>query len=109
MHKRKNKTRINAFLLAAAGGLALLPTAMAQPEGGGLFGRGNEFEVANGSLLNGQNRDGVFNVGNEAFGAAGSQIGNEPFGAPVGGGIALLVAAGISYATFKSKQDKQNH
>ena len=109
MHKQKNKTRINALLLAVAGGLALLPTAMAQPDGGGLFGMGNGPEAANGSLLNGQNRDGVFNVGNEAFGATGSQIGNEPFGTPIGDGVIILVAAGLGSAALKSKQNKQDH
>lgn len=97
MHKQKNKTRINALLLAVAGGLALLPTAMAQPDGGGLFGMGNGPEAANGSLLNGQNRDGVFNVG------------NEPFGTPIGDGVIILVAAGLGSAALKSKQNKQDH
>lgn len=108
MHKRKNKTRINSLLLAVLGGLALLPTAMAQPDSGGLLGRGNGLEAANGSLLNGQNRDGLFNVGNEAFGATGSQIGNEPFGAPIEGGAIFLVAAAMGYATLKLKQNKQD-
>lgn len=107
MNKRKKKTRIIALLLAMAVGQVLSSTAMAQ-QGGGVFGRGDS-QTERGGMLRGNNRDGVFNVGNEPFGATGSQIGNEPFGTPIGGGIALLVAAGIGYAAFKSKQNKQNH
>ena len=107
MFKRKEKTKIIALLIAMAVGQVLPSMAVAQP-GGGVFVRG-DYQAERDGMLRGNDRDGVFNVGNEPFGAAGSHIGNEPFSAPVGGGIALLVAAGIGYATFKSKQDKQNH
>ena len=38
----------------------------------------------------------------------GSQIGNEPFGAPLGGGLGILLAAGMGYAFIQSKKNKQN-
>jgi hypothetical protein len=47
-------------------------------------------------------------VGNEAFGANGSVIHNEPFGAPLGGGLGILLAAGAGYALIQSKKNKQN-
>jgi hypothetical protein len=47
-------------------------------------------------------------LGNEAFGTDGSQIGNEPFGAPLGGGLGILLAAGMGYAFIQSKKNKQN-
>lgn len=47
-------------------------------------------------------------LGNEAFGAAGSQIDNEPFGVPLGGGLGILLAAGMGYAFIQSKKNKQN-
>ena len=47
-------------------------------------------------------------LGNEAFGAAGSQINNEPFGVPLGGGLGILLAAGMGYAFIQSKKNKQN-
>lgn len=47
-------------------------------------------------------------LGSEAFGAVGSQITNEPFSAPIGGGIGILLAAGMGYAFIQSKKNKQN-
>ena len=47
-------------------------------------------------------------LGNEVFGAAGSQIDNELFGTPLGGGIGILLAAGMGYAFIQSKKNKQN-
>ena len=32
---------------------------------------------------------------------------NEEFGAPLGSGVLLLLAAGIGYATLKKKEDEQ--
>ena len=62
-----------------------------------------------GLMQRGGNRDGGAIFGNEAFGATGSQIGNEPFGAaPIGGGIAILLAAGAGYALIQSKKNKQD-
>ena len=59
-------------------------------------------------MLN-QNRSGEGStMGNETFGAAGSEIGNEAFGAPIGGGIGILLAAGMGYAFIQSKKNKQN-
>ncbi len=60
-------------------------------------------------MLNSQGNRGEGSIlGNEAFGAAGSQIDNEPFGAPLGGGIGILLAAGMGYAFIQSKKNKQN-
>ena len=47
-------------------------------------------------------------IGSEPFGAAGSVINNEPFGVPIGGGIGILLAAGMGYAFIQSKKNKQN-
>jgi hypothetical protein len=35
-------------------------------------------------------------------------LSNEPFGASIGGGIGILLAAGMGYAFIQSKKNKQN-
>ncbi len=71
----------------------------------GLF---NESNHNRGLMNRGGIRGGGSNLGNETFGEAGSEIENEPFGAPIGGGTGILIAAGLGYAFIQSKKNKQN-
>ena len=73
--------------------------------GNGLFSGNSQNE---GLMQRGGNRSIGMTLGNEGFGAAGSQINNESFGAPLGGGIGILLAAGMGYAFIQSKKNKQN-
>ncbi len=46
----------------------------------------------------------------QGFGATGAEITGQTFGAPLGSGLFVMLAAGAGYATMKSKkkQNKQN-
>ena len=73
--------------------------------GNGLFSGNSQNE---GLMQRGGNLTDGSTVDNEAFGAAGSLLFNEPFGVPLGGGIGILLAAGMGYAFIQSKKNKQN-
>ena len=74
----------------------------------GLFGRGASFEnVEYGSKT-------LFQINGERSGAGdatitGSGITNGSFGVevPLGGGIAIMLVAGLGYVALKKKEDKQ--
>lgn len=103
-----NKKKLKAIVLSMGLGVAMLASTPVQAQlidrrGNGLFQENSQ----NKGLM--QRRGGIGStIGNEAFGAAGSQINNEPFGAPLGGGIGILLAAGMGYAFIQSKKNKQN-
>ena len=109
--KRKDRRSLALALLLAAG--LLLPVAVSSQglfKRGGVtdenhYGYGGTAEQTTGLF---GNRSGGATLANESFGAAGSVINNEPFGAPIGGGIAILLAAGAGYALIQSKKNKQN-
>ena len=63
---------------------------------GGLLGRGDLFEYSN--------RDGAGIENGVGLGGATTE---NPTEAPIGGGIAVLVVAGVGYTLLKSKEDKQ--
>ena len=101
---------MKAIVLSMGLGVAMLASTSVQAQlidqqGNGLF---HENSQNDGLMQRGGNRTDGSTLGNEAFGTAGSQINNEPFGAPLGGGIGILLAAGMGYAFIQSKKNKQN-
>ena len=105
-----NSKKMKAIVLSMGLGVAMLESTSVQAQlidqrGNGLF---QENSQNDGLMQRGGNRTDGSTLGNEAFGAAGSQINNEPFGAPLGGGIGILLAAGMGYAFIQSKKNKQN-
>lgn len=105
-----NSKKMKAIVLSMGLGVAMLASTSVQAQlidqrGNGLF---QENSQNDGLMQRGGNRTDGSTLGNEAFGAAGSQINNEPFGAPLGGGIGILLAAGMGYAFIQSKKNKQN-
>lgn len=108
-----NRKRLKALVLSMGLGVAMLTAtpALAQmigQPGEHPDGLSSGYSHKNGLMQRGGNRDGGSIFGNEAFGAAGSEIHNEPFGAPVGSGLGILLAAGAGYALIQSKKNKQN-
>lgn len=105
------KKRAFVVLLAV---LVLLPQVLLAQ--GGMFGRGNASDVTYyGHYRNGTPQFGLLqqtfgsgngNYYNQGFGDGTSPINNEIFGAPVGGGLLILTAAGACYATLKSRKKK---
>ena len=115
MNNRKLKAIVLSLGLAA--GMMLPASASAQ----GVFGdmldnyyaeKEAQSSQGGGALLRGNGDRTEVSTGgsfyNEEFGAAGSVINNEPFGAPLGGGLGILLAAGAGYALIQSKKNKQN-
>ena len=108
-----NSKKLKAIVLSMGLGVAMLASTSVQAQlidqrgkrPNGLF---QENSQNDGLMQRGGNRTDGSTLGNEAFGAAGSQINNEPFGAPLGGGIGILLAAGMGYAFIQSKKNKQN-
>lgn len=105
-----NNKKLKAIVLSMGLGVAMLASTSVQAQlidqrGNGLF---HENSQNDGLMQRGGNRTDGSTLGNEAFGAAGSQINNEPFGAPLGGGLGILLAAGMGYAFIQSKKNKQN-
>ena len=80
----------------------------------GMFQRGvsDDANCGNGSINGLMNRSestvgGCFT--GQGFGATNGNITGQTFGAPLGGGLFVLLAAGAGYATMKSKKtQKQN-
>ena len=81
--------------------MTLTANNLSAQDGGGLFGRG---ETEAGSRSNES-----YTLNNQKFGAStdGFDITNEDFGAPVGSGIGILIAAGLGFAALKRKEDEQ--
>ena len=125
MKGNKKTLKDFALLLALAVGLASPPTAAAQHEGGGVFGRGhngrdNTHEVNGSGVLNqsfGGTTGGLLNqgfggtqggLGNQNFGGNHGGITNEGFNVPIGSGLLVLAAAGAGYSSLKKRNKKQN-
>ncbi len=103
-----NNRKLKAFALSMGLGAAMLTAPPVQAQ---TVGHRNDLfkeKGQNGLMQRGGNRDGGSTVSNEAFGAAGSVINNEPFGVPMGGGLGILLAAGAGYALIQSKKNKQD-
>ena len=96
-YKKTLKSIVLSMVLAA--GMMLPASVMAQEEGrgGGLFGRGDIFES-----------DGWFRgLLNEEDEELEGDMTNQTFETPLGGGIAILLAAGLGYVALKKKEDEQ--
>lgn len=84
-------------------GLSMLTaTQLNAQHGGGMFARGGNADNADNVSL--MNRNGS-NI-NNGVGLGGAMTEN-PTEAPVGGGIAILVVAGVGYTLLKRKEDMQ--
>lgn len=102
--KKQMKTKALVLSLAMAAMLALPTMASAQESRsnfGGLFGTNPTAKTAN-------EEKGMMG-GNGTRGAVtGNPINNEAFGdntTPIGGGVFILLAAGLGYAAMKRKED----
>lgn len=98
--KTRMKT-LKAFVLFL-GLLMLTATQLNAQHGGGMFARGGNADNADNVSL--MNRNGS-NI-NNGVGLGGAMTEN-PTEAPVGGGIAILVVAGVGYTLLKRKEDMQ--
>ena len=101
---KKNNKKLKAIVLSLGLGAAMLtaPSVKAQ----GVFGdmldnyyTEKESSSNAGALLRGN--------GDRTEVSTGGSFYNEEFGAPLGSGVLLLLAAGIGYATLKKKEDEQ--
>ena len=113
MKRKKLTLKATVLSLGLAVGMMLPTSASAQGVFGDMldnyYAEKEQTSHGGGALLRGSgDRSGGSTLGNEAFGATGSQIDNEPFGVPIGGGIGILLAAGMGYAFIQSKKNKQN-
>ena len=103
MKKQTKRTLMFYVMMAVA--MALPLNSFAQ-EKRGLFGSSNEAnKETTGGMLGGGGLRGTSNIGTNP----GNQPGNQPFGidpttAPLGSGVAMLIAAGAGYALLKSKR-----
>jgi len=93
-----NSKKLKAIVLSMGLGVALLASTSVQAQmvdqrDNGLF---HENSQNDGLMQRGGNR------------SVGSTLSNEPFGAPIGGGISILLAAGMGYTFIQSKKNKQN-
>jgi len=107
MDKMRKKTIVFSILVALG---MLLPASLSAQEQqgsrhGGLFGE-NTPSVSNGLMNRSENTVGG-NFTGQGFGATNGNITGQTFGAPLGGGLIVLLAAGVGYATLKSRK-KQN-
>jgi hypothetical protein len=113
----RNNNRDRLLLLAMI--LALFLPLNAKPVAPkGLFGRGGNrdsggianqgFGATQGGLMNQGFGATEGNVTNQGFGATSGGITNQTFNAPIGSGLFVLLAAGASYATVKTKKRKSN-
>ena len=91
MKKQTNRKAI-VFSMVMAAMLSLPTMTQAQTRQGGLFGSKSS-DVQHTSMLN---RDNMTMTGG---------IGNESYGAPVGGGLLVLTAIGAGYLALKKKKE----
>ena len=97
-----NKKSLKAFALSLGLAAMMLPTTNlnAQDWHGGLFGKNPKAEETVDGLMQRGNRSTISDNGNFTNGNFGEE-------APLGGGIAVLLVAGLGYAALKKKEDKQ--
>ena len=99
-NKKAMKTLVFSLGLAA---MTLTATNLnAQNRPGGLFGSKQSKEATQGGLMkNGTRGDFTGDVND------GGGMTNQTFETPLGGGIAILLVAGLGYVALKKKEDEQ--
>ena len=98
---KKRKKTLKAFALFL--GLSMLTaTQLNAQNGGGVFARGGNADNADNVSM--MNRDGA---GIENGVSLGGSTTENPTEAPLGSGIAFLVAAGVGYTLLKKKEERQ--
>lgn len=105
---KKFKLKAKVLLLEMATVLLFSTNMAAQEQNGrvgGLFG-GPAPTASNGLMDRGRSTIGG-NFTGQNFGATNGNITGQTFGASLGSGLFVLLAAGVSYATIKSRK-KQN-
>lgn len=109
---KTNKKNLKVFMLSLglATGLLLPVAAMAQAEGGGVFGKGAIPDAEPQRGMFGNSLQSGYNVSTEQFGNGTNgtyNIGTEQFGqnAPLGSGLFIMAAAGAAYALKKRKKN----
>ena len=102
-HNKKLKGLVFSLGLAA---MMLTANNLNAQNGGGLFGRGATFyDYAAISSEEGlMQRSGA---GDATITGSGIQNGNFEVVTPLGGGIAILLVAGLGYVALKKKEDEQ--
>ena len=96
-NKKTMKTIVFSLVLAA---MTLTATSLnaQNRNGGGLFGMG---ETADNSANSGSR--GMMDINDNTSGG----MTNQTFETPLGGGIAILLAASLGYVALKKKEDEQ--
>ena len=104
-NKKKNRLLLLMMML-----ILFLPMTAQQYEPNGMFGRGGNRDgtgISGGVMNQGFGAtDG--NVTNQGFGGTHGGITNQTFDTPLGSGVFVLLAAGVGYATLKTKKRKPN-
>ncbi len=96
-----NNKKLKAIVLSMGLGVAMLTSTSVQAQM--VDQRGGR---PNGLFQENCQNDGLMQRGGNR--SVGSTLSNESFGAPIGGGIGILLAAGMGYALIQSKKNKQN-
>ena len=96
-NKKTMKTIVFSLVLAA---MTLMATSLnaQNRNGGGLFGMGETADTENSG-------GGMMRQGDPINDNGGMT--NQTFETPLGGGIAILLAAGLGYVALKKKEDEQ--
>ena len=104
MYKRKKKKALALSLMVVAGMLLSANLSAQEQNGrpGGLFGTSVP-TASNGLMDRSEVSAGGYFTG-QGFGATGAEITGQTFGAPLGSGLFVMLAAGASYATIKSRK-----
>jgi len=92
----KKTTRLRAIVLSLAMALGMLLPAASHAQSDGFFRDGGDYA----------NRDGGggYNLNNEGFGNSNFNLQNQTFGAPLGSGLIVMLAAGGAYALVRRKR-----
>ena len=107
----KSKKKTIAFSILVVAGM-LLPASLSAQEQqgdrpGGLFEK-TAPKASNGLMNRSESTVGGYFT-SQGFGATNGNITGQTFGAPLGGGLFVLLAAGAGYATMKSKKTQRQN
>ena len=102
MKKFKMKPKVLIVVLAV---MAMLPIGTFAQEG--LFQRGvGDGNGSTNGLMNRSESTVGGNLSGQGFGATGAEITGQTFGAPLGSGLFVMLAAGASYVTIKLRKNQ---